>query len=250
MSLIYRMSNSKYSCLKCNFFTSNLKDYNRHLNTQKHKNSEKKYICECGKEYKYRGSLHNHKKKCKFNGIEKEISDLKNIVLDMIPKMNNKISINVFLNEHCKDAVDFNDFLSRIKISFDDLLRTNELGYSKGISNIFMNELKQLEKSERPIHCTDIKRKQFYIKEKQQWNLDNGDCVVKAIDTITNKQIQQINKWEIYNKNWKENNKKLDEFITLTNNITGGITNKEKEKNVKDTLKLIGMNTSIKNVLT
>jgi len=235
----------------CKFFTSNLKDYNRHLKTQKHKNSsQKKYICECGKEYKYRGSLHNHKKKCEFTGIQKEISELKNIVLDMIPKMNNKISINVFLNEHCKNAVDFNEFLSRINITLDDLLLTKDLGYSRGISNIFMNGLKQLEKSERPIHCTDIKRKQFYIKEKHNWNLDNGDCVVKAIDTITNKQIQQINKWESHNDDWKKNSKKVDEFMTMTNNITGGLTTKEKEKNIKETLKLIGMNTSIKNVLT
>ena len=113
-----------------------------------------------------------------------------------------------------------------------------------------MNGLKQLEKSERPIHCTDIKRKQFYIKEKQNWSLDNGECVVKAIDTITNKQLQQINKWESQNEDWKKNSKKVDEFITMTNNITGGLTTKQKDKNVKETLKLIGMNTSIKNVLT
>tara|TARA_Y100001980_G_C14513698_1_gene289081 strand:+ start:90 stop:830 length:741 start_codon:yes stop_codon:yes gene_type:complete len=245
------MDKQKYTCIRCNFNTSNLKDYNRHLNTKKHNKNTKNtikeiYKCECGKGYKYRGSLYNHKKKCdkSIQGIQKEITDLKNIVLDIIPKMNNKISINVFLNEYCKDALDFNDFLKKIHISFEDLILTRELGYSQGISQIFLNRLKGLEQFERPIHCTDIKRKQFYIKENENWNLDNGQSVVKAIDMISTKQLIHLNKI-------KDNDSftnKQDEFINLTNNITGG--NKEqKEKSLKETIKLIGINTSIKKAL-
>ena len=60
------MEKQKYACERCSFYTSNLKDWNHHLNTKKHKKEEQKtiYKCECGKEYKYRGSLYNHKKKC------------------------------------------------------------------------------------------------------------------------------------------------------------------------------------------
>ena len=71
------MDKQKYACCRCNFFTSNLKDWNRHLNTKKHKNVKKEiFKCECGKEYKYRGSLYNHKKKCvkSMDGIQKEIT--------------------------------------------------------------------------------------------------------------------------------------------------------------------------------
>ena len=62
-----------YLCQNCNFKCSNKKDYNRHLLTRKHQivtNDDKKnplaYICECGKQYKYRQGLSNHKQKCNY----------------------------------------------------------------------------------------------------------------------------------------------------------------------------------------
>ena len=78
------MNDLKYRCESCKFYTSNLKDYNRHIKTQKHINqcnnkNQNIFKCECGKEYKYRGSLFNHKKSCKFNisNIQQDISELK-----------------------------------------------------------------------------------------------------------------------------------------------------------------------------
>jgi len=61
-------------CEICNFYTSNIKDYKRHLTTAKHKIQQnttqiqllhKDYDCECGKRYSHRASLYNHKKKCR-----------------------------------------------------------------------------------------------------------------------------------------------------------------------------------------
>ena len=66
-------ANKEYCCELCNFNTSKKNDYNKHLLTQKHIYANKKYVpkittkmfqCECGKEYKHRQSLHNHKKLC------------------------------------------------------------------------------------------------------------------------------------------------------------------------------------------
>jgi len=64
----------KYVCENCDYNTCNIKDYNKHLLTRKHKmltNVDKtvpknpEYMCEdCGKLYKYRQSLHVHKQKC------------------------------------------------------------------------------------------------------------------------------------------------------------------------------------------
>ena len=64
----------KYSCKKCNYNTSSKKDYTKHLLTAKHQivtNDDTKipiaYICECGKKYKYRQGLSNHKQKCNYD---------------------------------------------------------------------------------------------------------------------------------------------------------------------------------------
>ena len=65
----------EFFCKNCDFISSNKKDYDRHLATDKHKmltNVDKKtpknpkpFQCECGKQYKHRQSLSVHKKKCK-----------------------------------------------------------------------------------------------------------------------------------------------------------------------------------------
>ena len=73
----------KYNCKKCNFKCSKLSDYNRHLLTAKHKNTTNttnttkiqqipKYVCECGRAYKHRASLFNHKKTCQKNAENAE----------------------------------------------------------------------------------------------------------------------------------------------------------------------------------
>ena len=83
-----------FTCELCNYNTCNKKDYNKHLLTMKHKNIAnynengikipELYKCICGKEYKYRASLFNHKKKCdyKLNGIENIKSDTSEIIME------------------------------------------------------------------------------------------------------------------------------------------------------------------------
>ncbi len=100
----------KYTCEYCNISTCNKKDFNRHLMTRKHKNLEnttdttdnttifiptspKLYTCYCGKEYRHRGSLHNHKKICKF--IKENIGE--NTIIESTDISNNVISKDVIL---------------------------------------------------------------------------------------------------------------------------------------------------------
>ena len=69
------LKNAKnYECELCNFKCSKKSNFNTHLTTLKHKRLQNndngsaeiiKYICDCGKEYKYRQGLYTHKKTCK-----------------------------------------------------------------------------------------------------------------------------------------------------------------------------------------
>ena len=64
----------KYSCIICDYSTSRLSQYNRHIMTPKHKmilndmnqapESSKTHICSCGKIYTYYSGLYRHKKTC------------------------------------------------------------------------------------------------------------------------------------------------------------------------------------------
>ena len=64
-----------FICENCDYNTSNKKDFDKHLRTDKHfrlmntdtksQKSLKQYTCECGKAYKHSQSLFNHRKRCK-----------------------------------------------------------------------------------------------------------------------------------------------------------------------------------------
>ena len=78
-------------------------------------------------------------------------------------------SINVFLNEQCKDAMNLTDFVKNIHCQIQDLEYTGKAGYVAGISKMLVDNLSNLEVTKRPIHCTDVKRKSMYVKKDNEW---------------------------------------------------------------------------------
>jgi len=58
------------------------------------------------------------------------------------------------------------DFVEKIKLTLEDLKFTKDNGYAKGISNIFIKNLNDMDVTERPIHCSDQKRLQILCKKR------------------------------------------------------------------------------------
>ena len=128
--------------------------------------SQKIYACEdCGKEYKYRKGLFRHKKTCIFKKCddyeEKMLSmklDHKDEIIDIYKKgtmgnnntinsnNTNNISINVFLDEHCKDAKTLQDFISQISFKLEDVLTSNNFIKKDGITNVVIKIWKIYQK--------------------------------------------------------------------------------------------------------
>jgi len=106
---------------------------------------------------------------------------------------NNKaFNLNFFLNETCKDAMNINDFVESIKVQLCDLERFGEIGYVENLSNIITTNLKALDVTERPVHCTDKKREVIYIKDDNKWEKedDNNTRLRKAIKKIAAKNYK------------------------------------------------------------
>jgi hypothetical protein len=168
---------------------------------------------------------------------------------DMIPHLgnnnNNKIAINVFLKNDCKDAINLDDFVKKLNVTVEDLLKTRELGYSQGISNIFIKGLNEMETTKRPIHCSDKKRLKFYVKDGG-WKKDDGVKIEDAISQISRMQISQIKEWEKQNPNWEKREHKTEEYLEIIKQVMGGTTDSEVEKYKKDIVKNIGINTLFK----
>ena len=88
---------------------------------------------------------------------------------------NKTFNLQVFLNEDCKDAMNITDFVNSINLQLSDLESVGQLGYVEGISNIIIKNLKALDVTKRPVHCTDPKRETIYIKDGDVWEKDEDD---------------------------------------------------------------------------
>ena len=134
---------------------------------------------------------------------------------------NNNFNINMFLNEKCKNAMNLEDFVEKIKLSLEDLQFTKDNGYAKGISNIFIKNLNDMDVTERPIHCSDQKRLQFYVKNDNEWTKDNNnEKIDSSIEKISKKQLKSIQDWVEANPDYLESDVKTEEYFTLVRSIT------------------------------
>ena len=260
-----------FICENCDFTTCNKKDYNRHIKTIKHlkansqwfsiQNTQKThYECSCGKKYVDNSGLWRHKKKCNesnsdnpdkkdelINYLIKENQEFKNLILEIVKKdtynnsnnttnsHNKTFNLQFFLNETCKDAMNIMDFVDSIKLQLSDLEGVGELGYIEGISKIIVKNLKELDVTQRPVHCTDKKRETMYIKDDDKWEKDEERLKLhKVVRKVTCKNQNLIPKFkEEHPDCGKYHSKFSDQYNKIVVESMGGSGNNDYEKEEK-----------------
>lgn len=101
---------------------------------------------------------------------------------------NTYITLPVFLNNTCKDAITMNTFANSIQPSDEQILYTAAHGAEDGIFSILEDKLKSMDITERPFHCTDIKRHTMHVKNDNGWELDQDqNHMKKAYKSIIHK---------------------------------------------------------------
>ena len=135
----------------------------------------------------------------------------------------NNFNINMFLNETCKNAINFSDFIDRIEVSHDDLENNAQLGFVNGMTKILMDNLKLLTLHERPIHCTDVKRETLYIKDRDVWNKDDSTVKLEnAIQEVSRKSMKSLIEWKQTNPEYKNMDSEFSKkCIPMQLNSTG-----------------------------
>jgi len=134
--------------------------------------------------------------------------------------MNNNFNLNVFLNEQCKDALNITDFIDSLKITLEDLLFSKTNGISRGITDVLIKGLKELDIYKRPIHCTDIKRDIMYIKDEDKWSKDESHEMMKnTIVKVADMERTALQQWAIDNPDWMETERKQLDYLTMVRSI-------------------------------
>jgi hypothetical protein len=244
------------------------------------------FVCEqCDRMYSNRTSLWRHKKKCAesfandkvhdsqilIECLLRENAEFKQLMIEQNKQLleqnkhvvelaktaghnnnnnnnNNNFNLQFFLNETCKNAIDIMDFVGQLQVKTEDLEETGRLGFADGISKIFVNGLKQIHVSERPIHCSDVKREILYIKSNNEWSKepDEKPLLMNAIRHVAHKNIRQISKWTETHPEFNDPaSRENDKYLKIVSESMCGSTPEETNKNYHKIIKTIVKETAI-----
>jgi hypothetical protein len=305
---------NNFLCKNCDFVTSKICNYKKHLLSSKHlkneemmtngdknklKEAETIFACECGKEYKHRQGLSRHKKSCIFQEEVKELNiemsnttdpdkltvitelfqeqlkenkELKEMLIEQNKKLieiveknqgqitnnitnnnTNNFNLQFFLNEQCKDALNIMEFINQLQLNTIDLDMVGRVGYSEGISKLFIRGLKALDIFKRPVHCSDLKREVLYVKDKDAWEKDTDEKnkMKTAIKYIAAKNFKQINEWKKKNPESDDyDSQKHMDYHQIVIHSMGGATAEEDDSNYNKIIRKVAKESVINKEIT
>ena len=311
----------KYSCMSCDFNTSNRNDYNRHCATRKHRiltdpngnpnippsalrvRTVKTLTCICGKIYRHTSTLSAHKKKCSFTAADAPVVATTSATVDaavaadpsitasmfmkvlddnkdlrsmlflqheqndrkqaelmeqmkvqqshsdkkqselmgqlkeqqkqmavLIPRVGNnnttnnnqRFNLQVFLNETCKDAINWEDFVRSIEVGTEEFDAMASSSMTEGVAKVICNGLQDLGVYKRPIHCVDMKRRKMCIKDSDTWNHDESDVdtLLHSANVSTKSKYNQVLcQWENEHPDWQQNEDETNTYLHLLGKV-------------------------------
>jgi hypothetical protein len=108
----------------------------------------------------------------------------------------NHCTINMFLNEKCKDAVNITEWANQLQVDYDHLYYTGENGFQKGLTNLLVENLKLCDVYNRPIHFTDVKRDRMYIRDADEWTKhDNNEKLIEVLEISARHACIRLTEW-------------------------------------------------------
>lgn len=171
------------------------------------------------------------------NNLVKTGVNNNNINTNSLNNNNNKtFNLQFFLNETCKNAMNITDFVDTIKLQLSDLEKIGEVGYVEGISNIITSNLKAMDVTVRPVHCTDKKRETMYIKDENEWIKEdnNKNKLRKMINNIADKNYRLLPQFREKNPSYKDYSSNISgKYDKMVVEATGGVGGNNSEKEDK-----------------
>ena len=149
---------------------------------------------------------------------------------------NKTFNLNFFLNETCKNAMNIMDFVNNLQLQLSDLEKMGEVGYVNGMSNIIIKNLKDMDVTERPVHCTDAKREVLYVKDEDMWDKETSDKpkIRKAIKHVAHKNARLLQDFkEKHPDCTKSESKHSDTYTKLMEEAMGGKGSNDDEQESK-----------------
>jgi hypothetical protein len=142
------------------------------------------------------------------------------------------LNIQVFLKEHCKDAMTIQHFAKNLAFELEDILSKKEKMFGT-ITNIVVENLKPLSMRQRPIHCTDYKQSKWMVNDAHDgWTEDDGNQIIKKAKSHIHSIFNKL--WDDkYTSAWKNNDNLKDRWVKIIYELTKQFPEKEILKALK-----------------
>lgn len=214
------MTDYKFECKKCAYKTNIKSHFNMHITTKKHlfnaehlneqEINETPFDCNlCKMRFKTNSGLWKHKQKCNEENIKNITEHSYNTTTTTTQSHNaihsyntNSPSINIFLNDMCKDAINLDEFIKELRFNLDDLepiYSNKNSGYVSAVVNIILKNLYKYSILKRPIHCiNDTGSSIIHFKEENIWKKEDYNQEMPRINDflsgIINQNVAKYNK--------------------------------------------------------
>lgn len=269
ISYFFICENCDYKCCKQSEYNKHIStNKHKILQNPTLDTTPKVYLCKCGKKYKHSSTLYTHKKMCAYKEnivientpitttdatnpiiIEKMfamftqmMTQNQDFMTNVIGKVqgitnntnshntnNNQFNIQMFLNEHCKNAMNISDFIKSLPLTAQHYENTKDNGLADTLTNLMVDGLNNLDVVERPIHCTDQKRKVMYVKDNNKWEKDtNNEIVTKNVKDLTILHRMNVDMWQEKNPKFNTDEDLQIAFSTIFSNLYADIIDERK----------------------
>ncbi len=163
--------------------------------------------------------------------LRKLLTSQQEQISDLIPKVgnnntSNQFNLNFFLNEQCKDAINWDEFIKSIQIGVSNLDCIISSNLTNGITQVLCKSIDELGVYKRPVHCLDTKRKKLCIKNENSWVQDpskNKEILEKNNRKLQQHHFQLILDWQKQNPGWKEDENLKDMYIKMIQSLMGDV---------------------------
>lgn len=168
-------------CDSCGFSCEKRGDWNRHIKTKKHLNS-------------------NTELRRLLVETQERLRDQQKQINELIPT---QFNLTIFLEGPCKDAMDWEEFISTLEL------------WNPNIIPMIIDRIRELGVYRRPIHCVDWNLQKVCIKQKNKWEMDSIKARGIIMDTTTTLKQNYMKQWEEEHPVWYENAGDTDMYTKL-----------------------------------
>jgi hypothetical protein len=105
-----------------------------------------------------------------------------------------------------------------MNITWEDTKEIKDICIEQSLTNLILDKVKDMDITKRPIHCTDKKRLQYYVKDGDWKNTDVDNVFDNVLYDLSKKHVNNIAVYGEEHPEWIQNDDNTEMYFGITTN--------------------------------